>query len=154
MGEIIDKVKEKAKDVKDKVVDNTKDVVNTAKDSTRTPSIAYTNSPEIKYKEIDLDIENRKIDAPITELRKEKEEEEEKLTIPTNIKEHKSATAFESERINQIGQQYNYKENTEFSNPYMIGLELWQNYYIKWMNFYNEFLNSSAKMIKEYGKKP
>ncbi len=36
MGEIIDKVKGKATDVKDKVAGNTKDVVDTAKDSVST----------------------------------------------------------------------------------------------------------------------
>ena len=55
MVDIIDKAKEKAKDIKDTVVDNTKDVVDAAKESFDTPTIsssnAYFHGPESKYEE-------------------------------------------------------------------------------------------------------
>jgi hypothetical protein len=89
MGEIIDKVKDKAIDIKDKVVDDTKDIVNMTKDSARTPSIASSYSAERKYTESDLGIETRKTNVPITEYR---DEVKEKIAIPTNIKIYQSAS--------------------------------------------------------------
>ncbi|HEY0579182.1 MAG TPA: hypothetical protein VGC75_00605 [Candidatus Nitrosocosmicus sp.] len=148
MEEIIDKVKDKTFDVKNKVVDDAKDIVNMAKDSATTPTVASSSySSEGKYAERDRGIETRKTNAPITGYR---EEVEEKLTIPTNIKEYQYTSDVNT---NQIGQPYNYKENNEFLNPFMIGLKLWQNYYTLWMNLYNDILNSSAKMFKDYESK-
>ncbi len=51
MGEIIDKVKEKAKDLKDIVVDTTKDVVDKAKDTVDQTESASVNSPDKEYQE-------------------------------------------------------------------------------------------------------
>ncbi len=71
MADIIDKVKEKAKDVKDKVVDTTKDVVDAAKYSVSTTpppstSISHSYSTERKYEESNPSIEIKKIDTPLT----------------------------------------------------------------------------------------
>jgi len=86
MVEIIDKVKDKAKDVKDKVVDNTKDVVSATKDSFSPPLIDYSYTSERKYKEIDPSIEIKKTDPYITKYGEES-------TIAANIKENQSATS-------------------------------------------------------------
>ncbi len=51
MGEIIDKVKEKAKDAKDKVVDTTKDVSDKAKDTLDHTENASVNSTDKLYEE-------------------------------------------------------------------------------------------------------
>ncbi len=51
MGEIIDKVKEKAKDVKDKVVDTTKDVAGKAKDTVDKSVKTPPNSSVKEYEE-------------------------------------------------------------------------------------------------------
>jgi hypothetical protein len=51
MGEIIDKVKEKAKDVKDTVVDTTKDVADKTKDTVDQTDNASANSIDRQYEE-------------------------------------------------------------------------------------------------------
>lgn len=51
MGEIIDKVKEKAKDVKDAVVDTTKDVADKAKDTIDQTENTSVTSPDKEYEE-------------------------------------------------------------------------------------------------------
>src|SRR5215217_2196672 len=80
MGEIIDKAKEKATDVKDKVVDNAKDIIDAAKDSASTtppPSttsssqtISYPNTQENKHEKSILGPDYGKIDSPLTEYGK------------------------------------------------------------------------------------
>jgi hypothetical protein len=50
LGEITDKVKDKAIDITDKVADDTKDIVNMAKNSARMPSITSSSySSERNY---------------------------------------------------------------------------------------------------------
>ena len=51
MGEIIDKVKDKAKDVKDAVVDTTKDVTDKAKDTVDHSEKTLENSTDKEYEE-------------------------------------------------------------------------------------------------------
>ena len=51
MSEIIDKVKEKAKDVKDAVVDTTKDVADKAKDTVDQSEKTSVNSTDKEYEE-------------------------------------------------------------------------------------------------------
>ena len=51
MGDIIDKVKEKAKDVKDAVVDTTKDVADKAKDTVEQTENASVNLTDKEYEE-------------------------------------------------------------------------------------------------------
>jgi len=67
MGEIIDKVKEKSKDVKDAVVDSTKDVADKAKDTLDQTENISVNSTDKEYEEgIAGTNKNRKSD-PLTE---------------------------------------------------------------------------------------
>src|SRR5215210_1461868 len=95
MGEIIDKVKEKAKDAKDKVVDTTKDakdkVVDTTKDvagkskdtvSPSSSSSSSSSSPDRRYEEGGPGTEIGRGDNPLTEYR-----EKEAMT-PAKINEH------------------------------------------------------------------
>ena len=51
MGEIIDKVKEKSKDVKDAIVDSTKDVADKAKDTLDQTENISVNSTDKEYEE-------------------------------------------------------------------------------------------------------
>ena len=51
MGEIIDKVKEKAKDVKDAVVDTTKGIADKAKDTLDQTENISVNSTDNEYEE-------------------------------------------------------------------------------------------------------
>jgi hypothetical protein len=80
MGEIIDKVKEKAKDVKDKVVDTTKDVAGKTKDTVDSKSSSLNE--ERIYEEGRPGTEIGRKDNPLTEYR-----ENEPMT-PSKIKEH------------------------------------------------------------------
>jgi hypothetical protein len=80
MGEIIDKVKEKAKDVKDKVVDTTKDVAGKTKDTVDSKSSSLNE--ERIYEEGRPGTEIGRKDNPLTEYR-----ENEPMT-PAKIKEH------------------------------------------------------------------
>jgi len=67
MGEIIDKVKEKAKDVKDAVVDTTKGVADKAKDTLDQTENISVNSTDKEYEEgVAGASKNRKSD-PLTE---------------------------------------------------------------------------------------
>jgi hypothetical protein len=93
MGEIIDKVKEKAKDAKDKVVDNTKDakdkVVDTTKDAkdkakdTVSSATSSSSSPQGRdFEEGTAGTDRTRKDDPLTEYK-----EKEPMT-PAKIKEH------------------------------------------------------------------
>ena len=67
MGEIIDKVKEKAKDVKDAVVDTTKGIADKAKDTLDQTENISVNSTDKEYEEgVSGTNKNRKSD-PLTE---------------------------------------------------------------------------------------
>ena len=94
MGEIIDKVKEKAKDVKDKVVDTTKDVAGKTKDTVDSKSLSSSNEERI-YEEGRPGTEIGRKDDPLTEYR-----ENEPMT-PAKIKEHEP-TAVKRDPNDQI----------------------------------------------------
>ncbi len=73
MGEIIDKVKEKAKDVKDKVVDTTKGVADKTKDtvsskSSQSPSSSSSNQNR-QYEEGGAGTDTGRNDDPLKEFR-------------------------------------------------------------------------------------
>jgi hypothetical protein len=93
MGEIIDKVKEKAKDVKDKVVDTTKDVAGKTKDTVDSKSSSLNE--ERIYEEGRPGTEIGRKDNPLTEYR-----ENEPMT-PAKIKEHEP-TAVKRDSNDQI----------------------------------------------------
>ena len=72
MGEIIDKVKEKAKDVKDAVVDTTKDVADKTKDTIDPSSDANNQSSsggDRRYEEGGPGTDVSRNDDPLTEYR-------------------------------------------------------------------------------------
>ena len=100
MGEIIDKVKEKAKDAKDAVVDTTKGVAGKTQD-TVSPSSSSSQSPESstgqdrRYEEGGPGTEVQRGDDPLTEYR-----EKEAMT-PAKIKEHEP-TAVKRDPSDQI----------------------------------------------------
>ena len=95
MGEIIDKVKEKAKDVKDKVVDTTKDVAEKTKDTVDSKSSSPSSNEERIYEEGKSGTEIGRKDDPLTEYR-----ENEPMT-PAKIKEH-APTAVKRDPSDQI----------------------------------------------------
>jgi hypothetical protein len=110
MSEIIDKVKEKAKDVKDKVSDTTKDVVDKTKDtmspSTSTDSKSYSNQ-ERKYEEGGSGTEIGRKDNPLTEYR-----ENEAMT-PAKIKEHEPTAVKRDPSDQKITEQGQTGTDTE-----------------------------------------
>jgi hypothetical protein len=67
MGEIIDKVKEKAKDVKDAVVDTTKDVADKTKDTLDQPENTSVSSTEKGYEEGVAGTNKNRQSDPLTE---------------------------------------------------------------------------------------
>ena len=166
MVDIIDKAKEKAKDIKDTVVDNTKDVVDAAKESFSAPTISssssstsitpnptFTSSSSVTYvpnpEKNNSDIEIKKEDSPLTE-----HTESEQKIFSTNIKENDSIknTNYDSAVIRNLQidkqEQYDDKKNTEFFNPFILNMKLWQNYYKTWMNFYTGMLESFNRTIR------
>jgi len=166
MVDIIDKAKEKAKDIKDTVVDNTKDVVDAAKESFSTPTQSsssssssitpnptFTSSSSVTYvpnpEKNNSDIENEKEGSPLTE-----HTESEQKIFSTNIKENDSIknTNYDSAVIRNLQidkqEQYDDKKNTEFFNPFILNMKLWQNYYKTWMNFYTGMLESFNRTIR------
>jgi hypothetical protein len=113
MSDIIDKVKEKAKDVKDKVSDTTKDVVDKTKDtmspSTSIDSKSYTNQ-ERKYEEGGSGTEIGRKDNPLTEYR-----ENEAMT-PAKIKEHEPTAVKRDPADQKITEQGQTGTDTEQAN--------------------------------------
>ena len=67
MGEIIDKVKEKAKDVKDSVVDTTKDVADKTKDTLGQSENTSVNSTDKEYEEGVAGTNKNRQSDPLTE---------------------------------------------------------------------------------------
>jgi len=67
MGEIIDKVKEKAKDVNDAVVDTTKDVADKAKDTIDQTENVSVNSTDKAYEEGVAGTNKNRQSDPLTE---------------------------------------------------------------------------------------
>ena len=108
MGEIIDKIKEKAKDVKDTVVDTTKDAADKTKDTLDSASASSSNQ-ERKYEEGGPGTEIRRKDDPLTEYR-----ENEAMT-PAKIKEHEP-TAVRDHVIKQLQNQAKQVQSTEQAN--------------------------------------
>ena len=67
MGEIIDKVKEKAKDIKDAVVDATKDVAEKTKDTVDPKLQTSSSSTSRQYEEGDAGTNIERRSDPLTE---------------------------------------------------------------------------------------
>lgn len=153
MVDIIGKAKEKAKDIKNTVVDNTKDVVDAAKESFDTPTISSSSSSSVTYVpnpgKNNSDIEIEKVDSPLTE-----HTESEQKIFSTNTKENDliKNTNYDSAVIRNLQidkqEQYDNKQNIEFSNPFILNMKLWQNYYTMWMNFYSGILESINRTIR------
>ena len=163
MSDLLDKVKDKAKDVKDAVVDNTKDVVDAAKDSfnttssTSSSSVAYFHTPksndasslestyEGKKEGSNSSIEVKSVESPLTE-----HTESEQKVFSTNIKDSQSiktanydSTVFTNQQqFDKQQQQEDHKEYNEYFDPITTSIKLWQNYYSSWMNFYTRLLES------------
>jgi hypothetical protein len=163
MVEIIDRVKGKSTGVNDKVVDNTKDIIDAAKDSgsTKSPpstssssqSIFYSNSQENKHEKSSLGPGNGKIDSPLTEYRKKEPiiTPAPTMGVPEPIVPVPDTSVDVLDKT-QTNQQDSYTESSsEFFNPFVMGLKMWQNYSTMWMNFYSKFLNSTIKKAKDYG---
>ena len=105
MGEIIDKVKEKAKDAKDAVVDTTKGVAGKTKDTVSPSSSSQSSSSSTgqdrRYEEGGPGTEVERGDDPLTEYR-----EKEAMT-PAKIKEHEPTAVKRDpsdQKITQPGQ--------------------------------------------------
>jgi hypothetical protein len=110
MGEIIDKVKEKAKDAKDAVVDTTKGVAGKTKDTVSTSTSSSSSSSQSsesssgqdrRYEEGGPGTEVQRGDDPLTEYR-----EKEAMT-PAKIKEHEPTAVKRDpsdQKITQPGQ--------------------------------------------------
>jgi hypothetical protein len=165
MGEITDKAKEKATDVKDKVVDNTKDIIEAAKESASTKlpastssssqSISYSNSPENKHEKSILGPDYGKIDFPLTEYGKKEPiiTPAPTMGVPEPIVAVPDASVDVLDKT-QAKQQDSHRESSiDFLNPFVTGLKMWQYYSTMWMDFYSKFLNSTTKKAKDYGNK-
>ena len=119
MGEIIDKVKDKAKDVKDKVVDTTKGVGEKTKD-TVTPSSSSTSdssssgSPssnqDSRYEEGGPGTEVGRKDDPLTEYR-----DKEPMT-PAKLKEHEPTAVRRDPTDQKITEEGQTGTDTEQAN--------------------------------------
>jgi hypothetical protein len=84
----------------------------------------------------------------------ERNESEQKV-FSTNIKEKdsiKNANYDSAVTRNMLTdnqqQQYDYKENNEYFDPFTLSIKLWQNYYTEWMNFYTGILESFNRTIR------
>ena len=104
MGEIIDKVKEKATDVKDAVVDGTKDVVDKTKDtfdpqSSSVDNDQYSVSRDRKYEEGGPGTDVSRNDDPLTEYRDKEPMTPAKLSAgePTAVRRDSSDQKITSE---------------------------------------------------------
>jgi|tagenome__1003787_1003787.scaffolds.fasta_scaffold20862499_2 hypothetical protein len=109
--------------------------------STITPKPTFRSSTSITYvsntEENNLAIKAKKVNSPLIE-----HSESEQKILSTNIKDNEliktttnTISTFDSEitknqqNDNQQQQQYDYKENNEFFNPFILNMKLWQNYY-------------------------
>jgi hypothetical protein len=149
MGDTIDKVHEKSTDVKDKVVETSEDIGDTANDTTSSSPSAFSISQEKKYEGNSSNAEIGKFEDPLTEYHKE-----EPITL-ANIKENETATntnttTHAAGSVHKSDRQNSFNENNEFSNPFMLGLKMWQSYSTMWMDFYNQMLNYTARMTKDF----
>jgi hypothetical protein len=153
MGNTVDKVHEKSNDVKDKVVKSSKDIGDTANDTASSSPSAFSIGQEKKYEGNGSNAEIGKIEDPLTEYHKE-----EPITL-ANIKENETATTTTNPATNtthaagsvhKSNRQYSFNENNEFSNPFMMGLKMWQSYSTMWMDFYNQMLNYTARITRDF----
>jgi hypothetical protein len=154
MGNTVDKVHEKSNDVKDKVGKTSKDIGDTANDTASSSPSAFSIGQEKKYEGNGSNAEIGKIEDALTEYPKE-----EPITL-ANIKENETATTATNPTTNtnthaagsvhKSNRQYSFNENNEFSNPFMMGLKMWQSYSTMWMDFYNQMLNYTARMTKDF----
>ncbi len=67
-----------------------------------------------------------------------------------DIKKQELATNA-AESINQVDRKNNYRENNELINPFVIGIELWQNYSAFWLEYYKDMINHTARMTRDFG---
>jgi hypothetical protein len=115
MGEIIDKVKDKAKDVKDKVVDTTKGVGEKTKE-TVTPSSSSSSSDssssnqDRRYEEGGPGTEVGRNDDPLTEYR-----DKEPMT-PAKLKEHEPTAVRRDPTDQKITEEGQTGADTEQAN--------------------------------------
>ncbi len=153
MGDTVDKLHEKSNDDKGKVVKTSKDIGDTANDTTSSSPSAFSIGQEKKYEGNGSNTEIGKIEDPLTEYHKE-----EPMTL-ANIKENETATTTNpatnttthaAESVHKSNRQYSFNENNELSNPFMMGLKMWQSYSTMWMNIYNQMLNYTARMTKNF----
>ena len=88
MGEIIDKVKEKAKDLKDAVVDTTKDVADKAKDTVDSSVKTASKSGNREFEEGTAGTNKNRTSDPLTEFSDKEPMTPAKLKIgePTAVK--------------------------------------------------------------------
>lgn len=112
MNEIIDKFKEKAKDVKDKVVDTTKDVADKTKDTAKTSLADYHShtSQYRRYEEGGAGTEIGRKDDPLVEYR-----ENEAMT-PSKINEHEPTAVKRDPTDQKITEPGQTGTNTEQAN--------------------------------------
>jgi hypothetical protein len=116
MGEIIDKVKEKAKDVKDKVVDTSKDVADKTKDvagktkDTVSSSTSSSPSSQREYEEGAAGTETGRKDDPLVEYRRN-----EPMT-PSKIIEHEPTAVKRDPADQKITQEGQTGTETEQAN--------------------------------------
>lgn len=154
MGDTIDKVNEKSNGAKYKVVDTTKDIGDKANDTTASSPSAFSISQEKKREENGSNAEIRKVEDPLTEYNKEEPVTlaniKENGTTATNTATTANTLAAAAGSMHKSDQQYSFNENNEFFNPFMMGLKLWQSYSTMWMDFYNQMLNYTARVTKDF----
>ncbi len=136
-------------------VDKTKDTI-TLSHSSPSPSSPSPSSPspsspssfsniqEKNYKESVYGVETRRTEFPSSEHIKEEP------FAHADIKKQELATNA-AENINQVDRKNNYRENNELINPFMMGIELWQNYSVFWMDYYKDMLNYTARVARDFG---
>ena len=171
MVDIVDIVKEKAKDIKDAIADTTKDVVDATKESFSvpvqsssssssssstyiTPNPTFTSSSITYVPDIEKDNSDIKKSNNVDPLLIGYSENEKKV-LSTNIKESNTIqkTKYDSPIVKNLyrdrqQQQYEYKQNDVIFEPFIQSMKLWQDYYIIWMNLYTGMLESFNRTIR------
>lgn len=61
-----------------------------------------------------------------------------------------SANTNANESIDKVNKNNKYKEDNEPINPFVMGIEIWQNYYAFWIDYCKDMLNYNARM-KDFG---
>lgn len=128
----------------DKVVDKTKNSVDKTKDTiSSSPSSSFSNSQEKNYRESGHGVETNRTKFSSSEQKKEPFANE-------DIKKQELATSA-AENTNPVDRKNNYRENNELINPFVMGIELWQNYSVFWLEYYKEMINHTARMTRDFG---